>query len=192
MILQEWVTVTYSNNKRYYVALGYPNLKQGQSIQVKVSDLPKNSNKAIECDCDNCGDIFERNYQIIQRQLKKSKDVLCYSCQRKRIHNKMNTMNIIKANKKRTGELHPRWNQNKDEFLKYASEVRKITEKQPLHLLENGDKPRTICGIDGGYQLDHIVSIKNGFEKQIPPHVIGNIKNLRFIPWEENRSKSFA
>jgi hypothetical protein len=44
--------------------------------------------------------------------------------------------------------------------------------------------------VTGAYQLDHIIPQKIGFEMGIPPEIIGNILNLRFISWEENRQKS--
>jgi hypothetical protein len=44
-------------------------------------------------------------------------------------------------------------------------------------------------GIDGAYQLDHKFSIAEGFKQNIPPYIIGGIKNLEFIPWEDNRKK---
>ena len=77
----------------------------------------------------------------------------------------------------------------KEDKKRYYVMVRQITENQPIHTLENYDNPRTLCGITGGYQLDHIISISSGFENKIPPEVIGNIKNLQFITWEENLSK---
>jgi len=68
--------------------------------------------------------------------------------------------------------------------------VYSITRKQNLSLLENYEKPRGLCGIDGAYQLDHIISIKQGFAKNIDPKIIGSISNLQFIPWQHNRNKS--
>lgn len=65
-----------------------------------------------------------------------------------------------------------------------------VTEMQPLHKLPNfskrcWDKPS--C-----YELDHIVPISVGFYENIPPHKIGSIDNLRFIPKNENRSKGYS
>lgn len=75
------------------------------------------------------------------------------------------------------------------EYSSYSALVRKLSEKEPLHLLENYDKPRGICGTPGAYQLDHIIPIKYGYDNSIDPKVIASINNLRFIPWEENREK---
>lgn len=33
-------------------------------------------------------------------------------------------------------------------------------------------------------------SVKHGFDNNVSPSVIGHMHNLRFIPWQENYSKS--
>jgi len=71
---------------------------------------------------------------------------------------------------------------------KYYKEVRRISESQPLHLLENSDK-RGKTGDESAYHLDHIIPVSYGLLNDIPPEVIGDISNLRFIPWEENLAK---
>lgn len=191
MILSTTVPVTYSNNKKYYISKGYPAEKQGFVVEVKIEDLPISSNKKIICSCDSCSSIFKRSYQLLIKQRnKQNNEDFCYKCARKRVGDIMNKQNIIKATRLRTGEKHPRWNFNKKEFKKYERSVRYYTEKQPLFLLENSDKPRKKCGVSGGYQLDHILSIKEGFVRGIEPKFVGSLVNLQFIPWEINRSKS--
>jgi 5-methylcytosine-specific restriction endonuclease McrA len=49
--------------------------------------------------------------------------------------------------------------------------------------------PRRRCGVIGGYQLDHIVSIKKGFEDGISPENMSLRENLRMLSWQENRKK---
>jgi len=87
------------------------------------------------------------------------------------------------------GEEHHNWNPDKDEFSKYKYTVQSLTNKNDLSILENFDKNRGLCGVDGAYQLDHIMSIKYGFDNNIDPELISSIENLQFIPWKENRSK---
>ena len=65
-----------------------------------------------------------------------------------------------------------------------------ITKKQSTYLLENSHKVRGLAGTKDGYQLDHIITIRDGFEQNINPHIIGNIRNLKFISWEENLKKN--
>jgi hypothetical protein len=74
------------------------------------------------------------------------------------------------------------------EYQRYRGKVWSETNRQPLHLLENFDK-RGKSGINDAYQIDHILSVKYGFENKIDPKVIGNIKNLQMLPWKENRYK---
>jgi predicted transcriptional regulator with HTH domain len=64
-----------------------------------------------------------------------------------------------------------------------------ITEMQPLHKLPNYHKrcwDKASC-----YELDHILSISYCYLEGIPPHLVGSLENLRFIPKKENRSKSY-
>lgn len=75
-----------------------------------------------------------------------------------------------------------------NEFTKYKRKVVSVTKKQPIHNLKNFDK-RGVSGVDGNYHLDHKFSIVEGFKDKISPEIIGNIKNLEFIPWMENVKK---
>lgn len=185
MIKSQKIEVTISNNAKFYVDLGFEKLKQGDKILVDVFCLPKNSNKQVEATCDECSFVFKRKLQ----SLSKNEKHLCFQCSRKSASNKNkgNTWGFTSLTK---GENHPRWNPNKKEFAKYKAEVVSITRNQPIETLKNFEKPRGLCGVEGAYQLDHLISIKEGFEKQIPAHIIGNLSNLRFIPWEQNRQKS--
>jgi transposase len=74
------------------------------------------------------------------------------------------------------------------DFKKYKREVINITKKQPIYELLNFNK-RGVSGVDGNYHLDHKFSIVEGFIQNINPNIIGNIKNLEFIPWKENVKK---
>jgi transposase len=75
-----------------------------------------------------------------------------------------------------------------NDFKKYKNNVMRITKKQPIHGLINYDK-RGNSGISGAYHLDHKYSILEGFKNNVSPDLIGNIKNLEFITWEENIKK---
>jgi len=91
---------------------------------------------------------------------------------------------IRKINKK-----HPKIKQkikNIKELEKklYYAMVWEVTEGQKLYLLENSDKRGW-----KNHHLDHIYPIAMGFQNNISPKKIGNIKNLRFIPYQENLSK---
>lgn len=77
----------------------------------------------------------------------------------------------------------------KSKLQLYRDKVLKITNKQDLKSLKNCNL-RGRCGVKGAYQLDHIIPIKYGYLNNISPEELGDISNLRFIPWFENRMKS--
>lgn len=76
-------------------------------------------------------------------------------------------------------------NFEKLKYKVYKRKVLNITKRQPINLLENNH----LRGLHD-YHLDHIVSIKVGYLNKIDPEIIGNIKNLRFIPSKQNLTKS--
>ena len=92
----------------------------------------------------------------------------------------------------KSGPLHPNYNHNSPDFVKYKKLVSYYTEK---NYKNNKDKinpynyQRTLCGVDNGYQLDHIVSIKNGFDSGTLPIIIGGVENLQMLTWQENNQK---
>lgn len=185
MIPNQLIEITISNQGKYFSSLGYSGLKQGDVIEVDWKILPKNSNKCVKVVCDECRIVFERSIQMLNRRVTHH----CYSCARKHV-SKINS--IKQKGKKRphvSGKKHPRWNPDKDNFQRYKADVARVTGLQDLSLLENYDKLRGLCGVKGAYQLDHILSVKYGYENNISPEVIGHISNLQFIPWEENRAK---
>lgn len=94
------------------------------------------------------------------------------------------------AAKKAGYESYETYMQDLDNRKKYYREVRKITRKQDISVLENYNKLRGLCGVDGAYQLDHIIPISVGYEKKLPPSTIGDISNLQIIPWKDNLLKS--
>lgn len=69
-------------------------------------------------------------------------------------------------------------------WKEYKKRCWDITNKQPLDLLEN-IKRRGFMDM----HLDHKISIWFGFKNGIDPEDIGNIANLRMIPFAENMSK---
>jgi len=62
------------------------------------------------------------------------------------------------------------------------------TNSQKLHLLKDFDK-RNHQNVEDSYALDHKISIKYGFNNNIPPYIIGNLDNLQMLPHYENSSK---
>ncbi|MCK9369357.1 hypothetical protein M0R04_05410 [Candidatus Dojkabacteria bacterium] len=188
MIISEKIIVKISNQGAYYKSLGYEDIKQGQELEIYTKHLLPNSQKKVDCLCDVCGSSFKRQYQLVYNK----EIIYCYKCSRLHVGKKMNRTNINKATKERCGINHPRWNPNKEDFKIYAYNVRRLTEKiykDNIDIINPFLLQRAICGKENGYQLDHIKSIKFGFDNDISPKEISDISNLQIISWEENRSK---
>jgi hypothetical protein len=188
MIITKTVQITISNQGKHYKEFGYENVKQGTKLIVLVEHLQNRSCIKVECRCDECGELFKRPYQ----QVSELDFHRCYPCTRKYVGKTANNENTIIATKSRSGEKHPRWNPNKKEFEEYMYNVRLLTEnvyKQNKEIINPYNRPRTLCGVEGGYQLDHIISIKYGFDNNIPPEIIGSLENLQMLSWKENRYK---
>ena len=92
---------------------------------------------------------------------------------------------------KRNGyETYQEYRDSLPAWRAYKIDVWRITNQQPLHILENFNK-RGVNGQTGAYTLDHIISIKKGFIENITPEQIGHIDNLQMLPWEENITKGW-
>jgi hypothetical protein len=153
-----------------------------------VSHLKPQSNKKVECICDDCIQPFVRQFQLVNRQMTHR----CKQCARRNVHRTMNTERIAIANVQRSGHKHPRWNPNKRDFQAFANRVRWLTEKNYRvfkHLINPNGVKRTRCGVSGGYQLDHIISLQRAFESGMCPEKCASVENLQILPWKVNRTK---
>ena len=78
------------------------------------------------------------------------------------------------------------------EYKRYRNRVSKLTELtycENINIINPNNHPRTLCGIDGGYQLDHIKSVKECFLSGISPEECSKTENLQMLPWKENLLK---
>ena len=193
MIKTETLIVTVTNQGKYWASLGYGFHKQGTKIEVSVNDLPRNSNKKVSVSCDKCNSDWEATYQSVVKIFDRYNEHWCKKCVRKHIHNNVvSKKQIRELGMKQKGKLHPRWNDSKTEFAAYRNRVRWMTEKTYKEYkseINPNNFNRTINGIDGGYQLDHIISIKEGFIQGLNEKIISDKQNLQMLPWKLNRTK---
>lgn len=83
-------------------------------------------------------------------------------------------------------------NPNLPAYKRYARRVRILSDEnytKHFGLLNPNNHPRTICGVDGGWQLDHIKSIKKCFNEGLSPEEAADVSNLQLVPWKENLAK---
>jgi hypothetical protein len=77
-------------------------------------------------------------------------------------------------------------------FKKYRNRVavrtRKTYEQYKSEINPNS-LPIGKCGIEGAHQVDHIVTVREGFERGIAIEEISAKENLQVIPWLENIQK---
>lgn len=96
--------------------------------------------------------------------------------------------------RERNLDLHP---SQITSFKKYSRVVRTLTEttyNNNKHIINPKNLPRVPAGVGkqrGGYQLDHIISVKRGFLNNIPPEIIAHVDNLQMLHWRENMSKGW-
>jgi hypothetical protein len=78
------------------------------------------------------------------------------------------------------------------EYTRYKNKVYKLSEqtyaKYKDKINPNG-YPRTLCGVEDGWQLDHIKSVRQCFDEKILPEHASNLNNLVMLPWKENLLK---
>ena len=81
---------------------------------------------------------------------------------------------------------------NRD-FDMYSRLARNLTTQQYRkykEIINPNNLPRGLYSGEDLYHLDHIVSIKDGFDNNIPIHIISSIHNLQMLLVEENCSKN--
>ena len=88
----------------------------------------------------------------------------------------------------RLNNLRPKKITN-DKFKIYKSEVRKATYRTLKQLKEQGHYIPKFGKYKDNWQVDHIISIQQGFELKISPQLLGSKKNIQFLKGEDNRAK---
>ncbi len=78
------------------------------------------------------------------------------------------------------------WKRYQNDCHYMSDKVFKLNES----LLNPHGHPRTLAGVPGGHQLDHILPKAVGYSLGIPPDLMSHIDNLQYIPWEDNRQHS--
>jgi hypothetical protein len=84
-------------------------------------------------------------------------------------------------------------NESTPAYKKYRNRVQTLTErvyKKHIDIINPDNHPRTLAGVEGGWQLDHIIEVRFGFDNDIPPEAISELENLRMLPWKENLERN--
>lgn len=202
--------ITHKNKRSYRWAIRDKNLCKDCSSQ-KTSETLKNKyedddyvfwprqpitekiDRPYKRDCPKCGEMMKYSSKW-KRNNSEENNIICNRCAtikyEKGVAYRGATDNEIKQ-MRATKAGFQNWDEYVEKYPKkqmYKREVWKYTYRNDLESLDNWEK-RGRCGVDGAYQLDHIISINEGYEKEISAEKIGSMNNLRMIPWEENLQK---
>jgi len=80
------------------------------------------------------------------------------------------------------------------EYKRYAQRVHGLSQKiyeKNKSIINPNNVPRTLCGVDGGWQLDHVIPIKECFQRGMTPEQAASIENLRMLPWKDNLMRQY-
>lgn len=83
---------------------------------------------------------------------------------------------------------------NTPEYRKYKGRVHRLTEKvyrDNIDIINPNRHPRTRCGVEGGWQLDHIKPVGVCFELGLSPEEASVVENLRMLPWKQNLMRQY-
>lgn len=83
--------------------------------------------------------------------------------------------------------------QKTPEYAKYVSKVRRLTEKvyyENVDVLNPNGYARTKSGVDGGYQIDHKLSVRFCYDNGISAEECASLENLQMLTWQENLNKT--
>jgi len=160
-----------------------------KSGRVDKSTKPKWTRK-----CPRCGKTIGYHGKSEHFRRAEKNNSMCFSCvaivndfQKNRVNpKKIKKMRATKAGFSSWSEYvrkFPKWKRYKAEVwrLTYAN----LRKNPPLPNYEK----RGLCGVKGAYQIDHVTSVRLGFDKKIKPEVIAEYKNLRMLPWKDNLLK---
>ena len=81
------------------------------------------------------------------------------------------------------------------DYTRYAQLVHNLSHRvylENINTINPNGYPRTLCGVEGGYQLDHITPVKECFNKGLTAEQAASLENLRMLPWKENLMRNYS
>lgn len=181
----EYVKQVKESKKKTAELLGHPIGHDPDSAKKRAETIKKYSLEKYGTEHPFCSTAFRQEAEniCVEKYGKKSYEIAAENIDEETIEKRRRT--LIET---LFGIPYEEYENRLSHKEKYYKQVRAITESQPLYLLENYDK-RGMAGEEGCYHLDHIIPISYGLINNISPEIIGNISNLRFIPWLDNLKK---
>jgi hypothetical protein len=104
-------------------------------------------------------------------------------------------LNCSKSNVCRLLKYHNLSRQNNTtHYKKYCNKVRRLTEKNYVkyqNIINPSNYPRTLCGVEDGYQIDHKLSVRFCYDNNISEEVCSSVDNLQMLEWFKNLNKRY-
>lgn len=101
---------------------------------------------------------------------------------------------MLTQNPSYKGMHRPQRNPDIKEYTKYSRKVHGLSQKiyeLNKDIINPSNYPRTLCGVEGGWQLDHIIPIKECYNKGMSINEAASLDNLRMLPWKTNLMRNF-
>lgn len=158
-------------------------LRNKLGVKTPIGAKPNRSNpkkmrqttrKCISTTCNN-------TFTVVQSSKKK---YCSHSCQQ----------TFANVAKKGVGSRKIR-NPNISEYRRYSRAVHRATRevyKEHIDIINPNRYTRTLCGVAGGWQLDHIISIKECFARGLSINEAAAVTNLRMLPWKDNLMRQYS
>ena len=80
------------------------------------------------------------------------------------------------------------------EYKRYSRKVHGLSQKtyiDNIDIINPNQYLRTLCGVENGWQLDHIIPIKECFIKGMSIEEAASVNNLRMLPWKDNLMRQY-
>jgi len=101
---------------------------------------------------------------------------------------------LIETHGKSLGEqIYKNMLQTRQSYKGYARRVHALSHQvyeDNIDIINPNRYPRTLCGVDGGWQLDHIKPIKECYIQGMSVEDASKLENLRMLPWKENLARN--
>lgn len=213
MMLHQNVHISqHSSNKKILEGAGFVAVEKVFNVPIETAILlfPKSNIIKVPYECCMCCNVFYLS--VADWTIKKHKEY-CGSCLKSKILIGSNhpgfghhyNAGIPKSQQHREklrgnrphmeGKRNPNWKESTPAFKRYKNKVHQLSQKvylENIDIINPLRLPRTLAGAAGGYQLDHVKSIKQCFEEGISPNEASLVQNLQMLPWKENLSKSVS
>lgn len=172
--------------------------------------FPSSNTAKLNCKCVECNNVYK--LAVIDYTRKKYKQY-CSSCLKTKVLIGSASSQYGKhynAGKPKTeehkanmrgprigmnGSNNPNWNPDTTNYKRYKNKVHQLSNKvynAHKNIINPYNYPRTLAGVEGGWQLDHKISVKICYETGLSESQASALENLQILPWKTNLLKSSA